>query len=265
MSLRALHVLEVPPAVWGRTVRPAALRALLALGEVHELVGELLVLVRQRERHRNRRLVDPVRLQLLDGREPLVLVHVVARDQEREHVANTRVPRQVVEARRLQPALRLRGHVVTEVRQEVAAGDDVGGAPRVALAVVRRRTEPGDDVVLRVHRTQDQILPVTVAAHDGPEDPRPVAVHRLLGLYRALLEQTSDHGGDHLDVADLLGGDVHDHVAILGRSATVPSLEEVAVHYAHLAPLPRQELLHLLGEDRVRSVRLGVVLELLGV
>src|SRR5215207_1912732 len=42
-------------------------------------------------------------------------------------------------------------------------------------------------------------------------------------------------------------------------------LEEVGHHDADLAPLAAEELLHLLGEDGVRVVRLGVVLEPLGV
>src|SRR5215217_4002593 len=64
---------------------------------------------------------------------------------------------------------------------------------------------------------------------------------------------------------DLLGGGVHEHVAVLGRPAAVPPLEEVGHHDADLAPLASEELLHLPGEDGVWVVGLGVVLELLGV
>jgi hypothetical protein len=43
------------------------------------------------------------------------------------------------------------------------------------------------------------------------------------------------------------------------------SLGRGSHHHAHLAPLAAYELLHLLGEDGVGGVGLGVVLELLGV
>src|SRR5215213_9758578 len=51
----------------------------------------------------------------------------------------------------------------------------------------------------------------------------------------------------------------------LAGPSAVPPLEEVAHHYAHLAPLAAYKLLHLLGEDGVWGVGLGVVLEPLGV
>jgi hypothetical protein len=53
----------------------------------------------------HRRLLEAVGLQLLDGGQPLVLVHRVARDQEREHVPDAGVLGELVEARGLQAAL----------------------------------------------------------------------------------------------------------------------------------------------------------------
>src|SRR3712207_7726637 len=43
---------------------------------------------------------------------------------------------------------------------------------------------------------------------------------RFLLPERSAIEQTSDHDGKHLDVGDLLGADVEQHVAVLFRTAT---------------------------------------------
>src|SRR5690606_24088210 len=47
---------------------------------------------------------------------------------------------------------------------------------------------------------------------------------------------------------------VEDHIAILGRSAAVPPLEQVAHHHADLAPLAAQHLLQLPGVDRIGTL-----------
>ena len=119
--------------------------------------------------------------------------------------------------------------------------------------------------MLGVHAGHDGLLGVAAAEDRADHAPVAAVLGRLLGLDGRGLQQPGDHGGEHLDVADLLGGDVQEHVAVLGRAAAVPPLEEVGHHHADLAPLAAEHLLHLLGEDGVRGVGLGVVLEPLGV
>src|SRR5690606_3453026 len=187
-------------------------------------------------------------LELLDRGEPLVLVHGVARDEEGEHVADAGVGGHLVEPADLEPALRLGGDVVAEVREQVAAGDGVACGPGVADAVVGRRAEPVHDHMLRVHP----------AEHGG--DHR-VLRRLFLRIDRPVLEQPRDHRGEHLDVRDLLGPDVEDHVAVLGGPAAVPALEQVAHHHADLAPLAAEHLLELPRVHGVRALGLRVVLE----
>src|SRR5215212_1069692 len=97
-SLWLSHVLELPLAVHGRTLSPAALLALGALREVLELVGHLAHLPLLGEVRWHGGILEAVRLQLLYGRKPLVLVHGVAREQEREHVPHPRVLGELVQA-----------------------------------------------------------------------------------------------------------------------------------------------------------------------
>src|SRR5215216_4166039 len=129
------HVLELPLAIHRRSARPAALLALCALREVLELVGHLAHLPLLGEVRRHRGVLQPVGLQLLYGCEPLVLVHGVAGQKEREHVPYHGVPGELVEAGHLQPTLALGGDVEAHVGKEVTACDGVGGVPRVAQGV----------------------------------------------------------------------------------------------------------------------------------
>ena len=142
----------------------------------------------------------------------------------------------------------------------VAAGDDEIRGPSVAVGIAGYGAQARDYGVVRVHPGEHGLLGA-LAAQDRADDA--AVVNGLLGLDRRGLEQAGDHRGEHLYVPDLLGADVHEHVAVLGRPAAVPPLEEVAHRHAHLAPLAADQFLQLLGVDGVGGVRLGVVLELL--
>jgi hypothetical protein len=74
----------------------------------------------------------------------------------------------------------------------------------------------------------------------------------LVGL-RAL-HVHGDRGGEQLDVAHLLGAGRDEHVAVLGRAAVPPALEEVLRHDAQLALGPADGLLEHAREDRVGLV-----------
>src|SRR3954451_4600661 len=247
---RVGHVAEGAVAVRRGAVRPAALRRVLALTEVVEGVLGLGDLVALGEVARRGQLLGPVVAQLLDRREPLVLVHPVAGEVELEHLPDARVVGQVEDPCGLQPALRLGGGVRHEVRHEVAAGDDVLAVPGLAGAVGQRRPEAGHDLVLRVgaadDRGSDRVL-------GGVE----------VGLDRSALEQSGDHGGDHLDVCELLGRRVEDQVLVLAGDPAVPPLEQVLHGHGHLAEGSAEQFLQVLGEDRVRLLGLGLELQAL--
>src|SRR3954469_22545967 len=109
-------------------------------------------------------------------------------------------------------------------------------------------------------------MPATIASSiRAPPMTERVLGHVLLLFDRRGLQQTRDHGGKHLDMPDLLGADVQDHVLVLLRAATVPPLEEVVHHHADLAPLAAERLLEHLGEQRVRPLGPRVILQLLAV
>src|SRR5690606_19593455 len=78
------------------------------------------------------------------------------------------------------------------------------------------------------------------------------------------LQKTGNHGGQHFHVRDLFRADVEDHVAILGGCAAVPALEEVGHHDTDLAPLTAQSFLKFLCVDRIRPLRLRMILKLVG-
>jgi len=86
--------------------------------------------------------------------------------------------------------------------------------------------------------------------------------HILLRFHRRGLEQACDHRREHLDMADFLGADIHDHVAILRRTAARPALEQISHHDGDLAPLATERLLQHLGKQRIGFIGLGVVLQL---
>ena len=57
------------------------------------------------------------------------------------------------------------------------------------------------------------------------------------------------------------GADGQQHVLVLAGQAAVPALQQVLRGDGHLAPLTAEDLLHLAGEVRVRTVGLGLVLQ----
>src|SRR5215218_7024804 len=189
-------------------------------------------------------------------------MHRIAGNKKGQHVPHTRVVRHVIETADLQPTLALGGHIEAEICEKVATRDHVPGGPGETDAVGWCGTEPRDDDVLRVHARDNSVLD-SGATHDRSEER--VLGHVLLLLDRGGLQQTRDHGGKHLDMADLLGADVQDHVLVLLRAATVPPLEEVVHHHADLAPLAAERLLQHLGEQRVRPLGPRVILQLLAV
>src|SRR5690606_3974670 len=158
-----------------------------------------------------------------DGGEPQVLVVGVAGEVEAEHVLYTRIVRHVVQPRGLHPALRFGGDVGLEVGEKITAGHDEAAVPRHTVAVGEGGAATGDDGLLRIHAAEYR------------------CDHRVgggvLGRLRGgcAFEETRHHGGDHFDVPDLLGGDVHDHVLVLPGHSTVPALEQVLHGHGHLA------------------------------
>src|SRR5690606_35778946 len=90
-------------------------------------------------------------------------------------------------------------------------------------------------------------------------------LRRLLArLNRRGLQKTGNHGGQHFHMRDLFRADVEDHVAILGGCAAVPALEEVSHHDTDLAPLAAKNFLKFLCVDRIRPLRLCMILKLVG-
>ncbi len=91
--------------------------------------------------------------------------------------------------------------------------------------------------------------------------------HRVLGGLllgdRRPLQQAGDHGGQHLHMGQFLGADVEEHILVLAGNPGVPALEQVLERYGNLAPLPSEDLLELLGKDRVGARGLGMVLQAL--
>src|SRR3954453_15098926 len=79
---RAVVVAELALAVRGLAASPAALTRSLAVGEVEVLVGDLAVLLLDREVAGNREVLQALGAQLRRGLDPLVLVHRVPGEQE---------------------------------------------------------------------------------------------------------------------------------------------------------------------------------------
>jgi hypothetical protein len=86
-------------------------------------------------------------------------------------------------------------------------------------------------------------------------------VFDLLG--RHAVEVHRHRGRQHLDVTDLLGAGVQQHVAVLLRPAAPPGLEQILVHHAHLALGPADRLLEHASEHGVGLVDADGVRELL--
>jgi hypothetical protein len=137
-----------------------------------------------------------------------------------------------------------------EVGVEVAAGGDERTAPRHAVAVGGVAAAAVDDGVLRVA--------VRPAGAQG------VALGVVL-RQRSRVLQPVDHRGDHLDMGELLGADVEQHVLVLAGQPAVPALVEVLHGDGHLAPLAAQHFLEAAGEGGVGPVGLCLELQLVHV
>ena len=127
-----------------------------------------------------------------------------------------------------------------QVELEVAAREHVLARPEVALRVHRQRLLPaGEEVVAdaRVHLSRERRRIGVGAAHGRAG------------------EQHVDGVRDHLDVPELLGGDVRDQVVErpeLVAPSEVEALERVVHDRRHLPELAAQDLLHRGGGVGVR-------------
>jgi hypothetical protein len=177
----------------------------------------------------------------------------VAGREEPEHVAHAGVVRLVQDSGDLEPTLHLGIGVRDEVGEQIATRRYVRPLPRVAVAVGQACAGSGDDGALHV------------PASDHGGDGR-VVLHGICGdALRCLFEQLGDHGRDHLDVAEFLGADRVQEVAVLAGDVGVERLEAVLHRYGDLAVLPAEDLLHLARVDRIGFGGCGVVLKLLPV
>jgi hypothetical protein len=159
------------------------------------------------------------------------------------------IVRHPVQAHRQRPAGGLRRGIRQHVAGDVAAGIDVAGVERDAVRVLRRRGQAGRQDVAQVHAVQHG------AGHR-------IRRRFLLEGQRRLLQVQRDGGGQHLDVADLLGAGVQQHVAVLHRAARAPALEHVLQADADLAFDAADRLLQGAGEDRVRTFDAHRILQL---
>src|SRR5690606_30428233 len=137
-------VRELPVAVRRRTVRPRPLPGELPVGEVDVLIGGIRVLLPLWEIARHRKVLDTLLLKLSRCRDPLILMHRVAREEEREKIADSGIVGHVVQTCHLQPALHLRIRVGGEVGEQVPARRDVAPGPWFPHAVDRPCPRPCD-------------------------------------------------------------------------------------------------------------------------
>ncbi|GIH45661.1 hypothetical protein Mro03_08400 [Microbispora rosea subsp. rosea] len=145
--------------------------------------------------------------------------------------------------------MRLGRDVRLEVRQQVAARDDVAAVPGMPVAVGGHRATAGHDGLLRVHPAEDR-------AEHGVDGG-----HLRDRRGGRAFEEAGDHRGEHLDVPDLLGRDVHDQVLVLAGHAAVPALEQVLHRDRHLAEGAADELLEFARVHRFRLFWLGLELQ----
>ena len=106
---------------------------------------------------------------------------------------------------------RFGGYVRTQIDRQVAVGIDVGALPRHAVAVGETRTAARQYAELRIDRKgrMDEIVLRNAFAEDV------VALGRILQVAVDAGEQHLDRGADDFEVAQLFGGDIHQHVVFV--------------------------------------------------
>lgn len=129
-----------------------------------------------------------------------------------------------------------------------------------AQTIRRHGTLTGHDEMLRVHRGgHEKVLRTATTQHRFHHGASLCRGFRRLCIRS--LKELRDHKRKHFDMADFLSGDVHEHIAVFGRTAAIPALEQILHHYGHLAPLAADHLLQLRGEQRIGTVGFRAVLE----
>ena len=99
-------------------------------------------------------------------------------------------------------------------------------AERTILLVVHTGREEATEVARRVEKVLGDngiSLRVLSAEYRGERRVRGRRLRGLLGW--GAFEQPGDEGGQHLDVGQLFGADVHDEVLVLTGDPAVPALE----------------------------------------
>lgn len=105
-------------------------------------------------------------------------------------------------------------------------------------------------------------VPGAAAAHHRADDV--VGGAFVLELGGGLFQVQRHRGCEHLDMADLLGRGVEEHVAILAVGcAAAPSLEEILHADADFALDAADRLLEHAGEDRVGIAHANGILQAL--
>ena len=244
-------ITELTVTVRGRPRRPTPLRRRSTVGEVQILIGHLTNLPIQREIARHRQPLRTLLLQLPRRRDPLVLMHRVPRQQERQQIPHPPIVGQVIQPRHLHPTLHLGIRIGLEIGQQIPTRRDVGALPRIPVAVHRPSPRTRHDRLLHIRTT------------DHRRDHR-ISRHRSLrGSVRRLLQQLRDYDRQHLHMTELLRPDPVQQIPILPRNLDVPRLEPVLHRHGDLAVLTTEHLLQLPGIDRIRCVGLARVLQLL--
>jgi hypothetical protein len=167
---------------------PAAFRRRrTVLHEAEIGIGERGLLLRLVERVRDRQLRLEA-AQFLDDGEPLLLVHGVPRDQERQHILHAGIVLHRMEPHGQHASRSFGRGVGQHVAGDVARGVDVRHAERRAVGIDREGGEAGRQEVPHVHAVEH-------TAGDG------IAGHLLLEADRCFLEVQRHRRRQHLDVA----------------------------------------------------------------
>ena len=223
-------------------VSPAPVTARRAVGEIPVLIRHHLQFLGLRERARHGCTVVPLLLEIGDGGEPLILVHRVPRDQEREQIPHARIGRHVVEPARRQPALAFRRDVQAEIGQEVAARGDIRRGPAIPHGIGRHGAEAPTmaccGFIAAAMIMSLGVVPLQCWHPRGCGRPSWRASRRVRS------PPSQCRGA----------------CPVFDGTTAVPSLEEVLHRHAHLSPLTADQFLELLCVERIRTFRAGVVL-----